>query len=303
MNFDSLFRWAADFGAGERLELICSEAPAPERGRRGWKPVRFPCCVAELDLHVVVELFALDVSEVAIHVDGCEHPEALTQRLEQWTTMLAMAGRELSQLPPGRARRPVLEADRMPTVERRAVLLLGRKYRRPDDAWRPDLLDTPQQRLRAALRELGAQPTEAGEAPGLGLQIVADGCESQGQCVRACPHRALGLSHEEVEYGVQRTRLTFDASLCDSCGRCVEFCDRDALSAAGPVALNALLDATPTVIADITTRRCERCRASFVSHDDERLCPVCAARQANPFGSSLPPEAIERLKRMRESGS
>lgn len=299
MSLDSLVSWAAHVGTGERIELICAESPDAERGHRSWKAVVTPGCVADLELHVVVELLALGVAKVGVRTEGCTHPEQLEARIAVWNSLLQLAGRELAEVPTGRRRREVLEAEQMPTVERRTILLLGRKHRRPDDAWMPDLLNTSHQRLRAALLELGAEPTELGEAAGLGLRIVANGCESQGQCVRACSHRALSLVHEAHSDDEQRTKLLFDPSLCDGCRRCIDFCDRDALSASGTTTLNDLIAAEPAPIADLSTRRCERCRTSFVPHDDERTCVVCEARWANPFGSSLPPEAIERLKRMR----
>lgn len=299
MSVDSLAKWAALIGGGERVEFVCAEAPEPERGHRAWKPVRVPGCVVGLQLHVPVEMLALGVAEVGVRVDGCARRAQLDERIELWNSLLQLAGRSLAEVPTGRRRRELLDAERMPTVERRTVLLLGKKHRRPDDAWRPDTLDTTQQRLRSALLELGAVPTEAGEAAGVGMQVVANGCEAQIQCVRACPNQALKLTHEQQGGDDQRTRLLFDASLCDGCGRCVDFCDRDALSFAGQTSLNDVVAATPSPIADFKTRRCERCRTAFVPKDDERACAVCEARWANPFGSSLPPEAIERLKRMR----
>ena len=304
MSLDSLITWAAHFGAGERIEFVCAEAPAPERGHRAWKLVQAPGCVADLPLEHPLELLALDVAEIGVRRELCEHRDRLDARLELWATLFAMADHELATPPSGKRKRAVMQAVNMPVVERRSLFGLGRKDPRPDDAWSPDTVDTSQQRLRAALRHLGAAPTEAGEAEGLGLAIVADGCRAAGQCVTACPHGALRLVHLPLADGSQQSDLTFDASLCDGCRRCIEFCDVPALSPAGSTSLNDLLLAAPTSIATLRTRRCERCRAPYTPEDeDATLCPVCAERRANPFGSSLPPEAIERLRRMREEGS
>lgn len=303
MSLDSLITWAAHFGEGERIEFACADAAGIERGHRGWQPVRAPGCVADLGLHVPLEMLALGVAEVGVRRDLCSHPDQLDPRLAQWDTLFEMAGHTVARPPSGRRRRTVMQAERMPTVERRSLFGMGRKDPRPEDAWTPELAATDQQRLRAALHRLGARPTDSGDADGVGWRIVADGCQARGQCVVACPHDALRLLHTSTGDVDQRSELTFDPSLCDGCGRCVEFCDVDALSSAAPTSFNDLL-AEPRLIATVSTRRCQRCRAAFVPDDaDATLCPVCAERRANPFGSTLPPEAIERLRRQREGGS
>lgn len=299
---DSLVTWARMFGRGERVEFHCASDDDAARGHRAWKPVRVPGCVADLGLHVPVELLALGVESIAVDSSGCADPERLVSRLDEWRALFALVGRELVEPEAGRRRREVLDAEAMPTVERRALFGLGRKEPTPEQAWAPDLAATDHQRLRAALRQLGAEPGEAGEAEGPGLLLTAHDCRAAGQCVTACPQGALRLVHTSEGEG-QRSELRFDVSLCNACGRCIEFCDYTALSSEGAASLNDLVSGRPVTIATVTTRRCERCRASFSPEDeDATLCPVCAERRANPFGSSLPPEAIERLKRLRDEG-
>ncbi|SDL32954.1 4Fe-4S dicluster domain-containing protein [Tessaracoccus oleiagri] len=298
MSLDSLVVWAAHSGAGERVELVCDEHPDPATGHRAWRPVRAPGCVADLPLHVPLELLALGVAEVAVRRDGCGSPEALDGWLVRCTTLAEMADRELAEPPDGRRRRDVLSASAMPTVERRSLFGLGRREPRPARAWSPDVRATEHQRLRAALRHLGAHSTDAGATDGVGWRLSADGCRASGQCVTACPNDALALVHSAGRDGVQRSELRFDPSLCNACGRCIEFCDAAALSAPGPATFNDLALATPSPIATVATRVCERCRAAFAPSDkDASLCPTCAARRANPFGSALPPEALARLQR------
>lgn len=300
MSLDSLVVWAAHSGAGERVELVCDEHPDPATGHRGWRPVRAPGCVADLPLHVPLELLALGVAGVGVRRDGCGSPKALDEWLSSCATLFAMAGRSLAEPPAGRRRREVLVAAGMPTVERRSLFGLGRREPRPARAWTPDVGATGHQRLRAALRQLDAIGHEAGAANGPGWLIVADGCRASGQCVTACPNDALSLEHVTGHDGVQRSTLRFDASLCDACGRCVEFCDAKALVPAGRATLNDLVLAVPQTIATVGTRVCERCRASFAPvSKDGALCLTCAARRANPFGSALPPEALARLQRTR----
>lgn len=296
MTFARLLEWAGRFGVGERVELVCAENPSPARGARGWQVVRTPSCLADLPLCVPLELLAVGVERVAVRTDGCKDPAALQRRLELWDALTTMAGRCIDRAADGRAKRDVLPADAMPTVERRSLFGFGRKHGRDADAWTPDTNATEQQRLRAVLRAMDASSEAVADVDGIGLQLVAVGCRAGGQCVAACPHDALAL----VPAAGGTTELRFDPSLCGGCRRCIHYCDAQALSATQLQPLGILVDGAPAPIATVDTARCERCKAPFVPDDDPTLCAVCAARRANPFGSSLPPEAIERLKRIAQ---
>lgn len=115
--------------------------------------------------------------------------------------------------------------------------------------------------------------------------------------MQVCPNDALTLTTSDGE-----STLTADPSLCDGCQQCIEFCDAEALTATGASTLADVIATEPVALATIHTRRCERCRAPFISSDGASLCPVCTAIRSNPFGSSLPPEAIARLARQRQAG-
>ena len=299
MSVDGVITWARLFGAGRVVELWSSDAPPPARGKRGAVPICWPGSLADAPLHLPLEMLALGVADVRIAPD-VDDDTALALRIEQWRTLFALAGRELGEPEPGKAKRDVLTAEAMPTVQRRSLFGLGGRTTEPSEpCWEPDLSATDHQRLRSALRELaGDQPRldMPDDAPGPGVQLAADGCTAQGQCVQACPQGALQLTHA----GTAST-LHLDVSLCDGCRRCIEFCDQRALTVEAPAPWSALLDDEPTPLATVATRTCERCRVAFHPEADETLCPVCAMRRENPFGSTLPPEAIERLRRMREN--
>lgn len=299
MNLTSLLTWARQFGAGRHVELACVEHRDLVRGARDAMVVRLPGCLVDAPLELPLELLALGVESVALRLDGCNAEAAARHfRVDRWDALLAMADRAFVEPRDGRAKRQVHAADAMPTVRRRTLFGLGRAPDAPaPDAWKPDGAATHQHRLRAVLQQLGAHTTpEAQELPGTGLVLTAQGCRAGGQCVQACPNDALTLATVDGE-----STLTMDPSLCDGCGRCIEFCDADALTATGVTTLADLLPAEPAPLATLHTRRCERCRAPFTPADDATLCPVCAAVRSNPFGSSLPPEAIARLARQRRA--
>lgn len=297
MSVDGVITWARLFGAGRVVELWSSDVPPPARGQRGAVPICWPGSLADAPLHLPLEMLALGVADVRIAPDPAD--TALESRIEQWRTLFALVGRELGEPEPGKAKRDVLSAEAMPTVQRRSLFGLGGRTAEPaEPTWEPDRTQTEHQRLRSALRELaGDQPLVEvpDDAPGPGVQLAADGCTAQGQCVQACPQGALQLTHTDAA-----STLHFDVSLCDGCRRCIEFCDQRALTVEAPASWSTLLGGEPAPLTTVVTRTCERCRVAFHPEADETLCPVCAMRRANPFGSTLPPEAIERLRRMRE---
>lgn len=299
MNLTSLSTWARQFGTGRHVELACAEHPDLIRGARDVMVVRLPGCLVDAPLELPLELLALGVESIALRIDGCDAAEATRHfRVDRWDALLAMVGHGFVAPRGGRAKRQVHAADAMPTVRRRTLFGLGRAPDAPPaDAWRPDVAATHQQRLRAVLQHLGASSVpEAEELPGTGVVLAAAGCRAGGQCVQVCPNDALTLTTVDGE-----STLTTDPSLCDGCGRCIDFCDADALTAAGVTTLADLLPTEPVTLATLRTRRCERCRAPFTPDDDTTLCTVCTAIRSNPFGSSLPPEAIARLARQRRA--
>ncbi|WP_296135953.1 NADH-quinone oxidoreductase subunit I [uncultured Tessaracoccus sp.] len=299
MTLASLLTWAGLQGRGARLELACAEHPDPRRGARGWTLVAGPGCVADWPDAVVAELFALGVRAISVRADGCAAPERLADRLERWRVPLELAGRRIDTPAPGRSRRVVRDGAAMPTVARRTLLGLGRRQD-PDDGatWRPDTAGTDHRRLVAALERLGAEPGPAGEAPGPGLLLRAPTCSVAGQCVVACPEDALRLTTEG-----DVTRLEFDLQRCSGCGDCLRYCNTAAIRSEGPASWNTLLSAPVTTLATRRTRVCERCRTRFVPDGEARLCPVCTERRARPFGTSLPPEALARLRPRRDDGA
>lgn len=297
MRLESLAAWASGPGRGERVELVCDEHPDPARGARGWCVVAAPGCLTDLPLAVPFELLACGVARVALRWDGCARPEEGEGCRRDWEWLACAAHIELEEPSVGRARREVWSARGMPTLERRGLLGLGRRAATATQQWRPDTSATWHLRLRSVLRELGASAPEALDTedfsrPGIGIDLRADGCIASGQCVQACPNEALTLR----AVGSTST-LSFDPSACDGCRRCIDFCDANALVAQGRLPWSVLLAEGESLLAQTRTVRCERCRSAFVPTSNPHLCAVCEARRANPFGSSLPPEAIARLAR------
>lgn len=132
-------------------------------------------------------------------------------------------------------------------------------------------------------------PAAAASVASPALALRSDGCTACGTCVKACPTEVLALRRDGADGA-----LEFDAVGCIGCSACIELCPVDALSAPGPLPWGELLErsAGATTLEEFTTRRCERCHDEFAGTGT--LCPVCAARRSNPFGSMLPPGFTRR---------
>lgn len=276
----SLQVWATRH-PGARLRLSCAESDA--RAVEGETAVRLRTCLADVPLALGFELLDAGAESVALDVAGCTSPAG-----QRWSTRMMALAQAL-----GLAERVVaasggdpvepLDADAMPVLQRRSLLGIGAaagEVAPPVDA-RSD-----QRRLRDVARKLG-RPEGRGPL-GDALRIVARGCRANGVCVQVCPEDAITLSD-----GV----LAYDPSLCTGCGACLESCDNDSLISAGPLPWTSLLSA-PVILEDLgALTTCARCRDEFKATDGETLCPTCAFRQANPFGSHLPPGALAAMRR------
>jgi ferredoxin len=120
------------------------------------------------------------------------------------------------------------------------------------------------------------------------LALAAEGCTACGVCVRACPHGALNLAaHDGADV------LTHTPDLCRGEGACLALCPPGALTSAGPLSFGQLLDAAPTVIAEVATAACAGCGAGHPTGDGA-LCPACAFRTEHPFGAAPPPALARR---------
>ncbi|MFB9955869.1 ATP-binding protein [Cellulomonas denverensis] len=115
-------------------------------------------------------------------------------------------------------------------------------------------------------------------------ELVADDCTACGVCARSCPEHALALV---VDPDGGPARLHQAPLSCTDCGICVAICPAGALHRAGVLAPGDRTGTRELAVLPVTT--CRRCRAavavSVVSGDG--LCPVCAERRRNPFGSTL----------------
>lgn len=287
-----LLTWAATAGAGRAVELICAHVEVAEPAAADSVVVRLGQCLSVTPLALPVELLVRGVALVVVRADACSDA---TEASEHWAGLaeaFGLTGLVVHRDRPDAAPGPVVDADALPTVTRRGLLGLLRPAEGADPE--PPHERTPHQRLRAAVAALvgPVQPDAAATGPdGVGLLLDAPACDLAGVCVQACPEDAL-----EISSRARQATLVLDVGACSGCGTCLEVCPTDALGVVGPAPWSHLLSGEHRVVAEVTHTACERCGVHFRARTAENLCPACAFRRANPFGSALPDQVRAMLR-------
>lgn len=304
-----LLRWLGAHDPVPRLLLTCPDPHVP-RVERGTVIVRAHRCLGECDIGLPAQLLVSGVGQVltAPCVAAQERVAAWQQQLHDVHTFHA----------PRRGRRPaeVLVLGQVP-LPRRALLGLstrGTLDLSHDDASRtltavrmlqdqgratvarsPSPDAPPHQTAGAAT---GPTTVAAGSADRMveraaAAGLTVDGCTACGVCVRACPHDALTLEHD-----ADTSTLTHLTEACRSEHLCVALCPVDAFTVTGHHSLASVLEEPARVLATVATSPCERCGARHPTTEGP-LCPACRFREANAFGSALPPGVAEKLTDLR----
>lgn len=303
--------WLTTRDEGLELELACAEHPSPQRGPRNRLVARLPECAAELPDHVWLEFLTCGVARLRLRLDGCARAGTTGEHLARLARLLTALGHEgriqvTTEAPAGRAREVLLVEH--PPVSRRQLLMLGGH---PALRAGPDPSLRPHERFVEAVRRL--RPIPAGEPvlaedawSGPGVVLQGPDCTLCGMCVRTCPTDALtildlGPSTADSAGAPHVFRLGQRPSRCDGCLACVDACPVNTLAVVRTWGASALYDDEPQPIVDVMARRCRRCGSQVPSAApadgaaSEVLCAACGFRRQNPFGSSLPPEALSRL--------
>lgn len=268
------------------LELRCVEA-APSKTLMDGEAVRLTGCLADADLAGLAELVGATAA-LGLRLDLCGGEEAPTAVVSLAEFLAAAGVGDRLLLVDGEAPRddpaPELDVRRLPPRRRG---LVGWFLPSSDDP-----VDDAQEHRGTVgtLREvLGDElPAAAATVASPALALRSGGCTACGTCVKACPTGVLALRRDGADGA-----LEFEALGCIGCSACIDLCPVDALSAPGPLPWGELLGrAGGVTLEEFTTLRCERCHDEFAGGGS--LCPVCAARRSNPFGSMLPPGFTRR---------
>lgn len=291
------------------VELACAAHPQAEQGPGQSSAVlRTKGCLAALGPAAYVSLFALGVSHLVLRLDACANCP-LGQAQPEIERSLA-AGCRMAAPESAAAERATLVRQIRPDWPQRRITAVTRPARSRRDFFKSfTAVGTPSPRVkqltaddaptadkplpRERRRLLAAWellPGDARPMPDTAVleslsfaQLTANAsCTACGVCERVCPTGALQLEVDETD----RYQLTFNARNCVDCGLCLTLCEPNALQRHAPTADHLLAD-QPAILRQGQLTHCRRCNAGFASSNQTDLCPVCAFRAQNPFGSYM----------------
>ena len=319
----AVLRWVRLAPDPVAVRLVCADGPGRLSTGRDVVAVRLPGCVHELPVSGYLELALAGATAVTLVAGACCAHDDEPAPLVDARTLLASHERRVTlavEAAPRRGLRrshPVPAATALP-LPRRALLAPMLLTHLP---YRPH---TERERLLAVLEELGepaphlvpatprtpgtpqshdepvvaagdAPAADLGEshlasAPPAGALLSATGCTACAVCVKGCPTGALAVDGDPPVL-----TLTQDASRCTDCGECVRLCPEHALERVRSLTWQDLRERAVLPLATVDTVPCARCGQPVpADRVDHGLCPVCAYRRKNPFGSTLPPSLSQR---------
>lgn len=283
-----LLRWLATHDLPRQMVLLCSHTEVPG-GESDQVLVQVPGCLADASIALPAQVLAWGVPEVAVL--PCQEARAAVEaRLQQWLETITNSLVRLAEPPRRRLRLrgpEVLQLEAIP-VSRRALLGLGSTDGSPLDLDADETARTLHALRLLADRGMAAPTVSPAQdrlppEPSPARQLLVDACTACGVCVRACPHDALRLLHDD---GV--SLLLHAQSACRGELACMEFCPVAAITDAGPIPLLQLWDEPEAELTAVASTQCPRCRTRHTGAPDS-YCPTCEFRTSNVFGSALPP--------------
>jgi ferredoxin len=285
----------------QRIEVACSQHPAPESGARGVDAVVTTSgCLAALGPSAYAGLIALGVEQVSARLDACAAcplaaHEALIRQEIAGAQALPGVGLRVDAAPvvDKPVKRPVYDVKNPPVSRRGLLSLVTGQVTRADDLLprdAPQVEDgrsAPRERRRLlnTLRHLPQpDPLAPVPLPGIAFLKPSGDCTACEVCARVCPTGAL-----MIEKDTDRFRLRFRVGQCTGCNLCVDLCDANALAWDDSAAsVSEILDPEPINLHVNSLHKCKKCGARFAGEPDNGFCPVCAFRRKNPFAAVLP---------------
>jgi energy-converting hydrogenase A subunit P len=296
------------------VELACPRHPAPQQGvNENANVIRTKTCLAAFGTSRYLQLL-IRVPQLFVRTDACAECElgrvraAITQAAESARSVLAARGEAeqlilITEKPNATAKTRAIYDTKNPPVSRRDLFrvfvaegskVAARALDSADESATGNVPPLERRRLINVLRQF--VPIEMPEwqsvpASNLGLVRLAadDKCTACGICVRTCPTGAMKFESENNSY-----RLTVSPAQCTNCGVCIDLCEPKSLRHDGVPTFGQLLGVEPQVLRAGGLKECWRCKQKFADHIEGNLCPICAYRKANPFGSRIPANIAKR---------
>lgn len=285
---DKLLKRVAQHTDTSRLELACAYRSTPKIMADPQATLFVaPRCLAALSLSTYVELANQGVTHLSVRGDACadcpigqlaaQIQETAANAQQLTASHPVMTIDVITELPADSPPVRSIQDTNQHRVSRRGLFQMFTQVNETQAAEShesayPPTLPPEHQRLLTALESRPDAPSTWASS------LTVDGdCSACQVCVRICPTRALVM-----EVGRKTFRLSLDAAYCTGCGLCTAGCPENVLY----VDTQAEPDTTAMTMLTVgEIRECKRCKTIFSGGSD--LCPACAFRRKNPFGSRM----------------
>ena len=290
------------------VEIACAPHPDVTKGDgRVDAVIRTNGCLAALGTSAYLGLAALGVQHVRVRLDACDACPLAMLRPQIERTMqaahdlLTAAQRPAALVVAPLARqakaRPVYSTRNPPVSRRGFFQALARQSRSaaeeiapPDEAQLSEDERVPRERRRLirALRRISPPAQAAVPGAGFARMSVSNACTACSVCARVCPTGALVMRQNEEQF-----ELSLNSASCMNCGLCITLCEAGALQPDEAPTFAALLVNQEEVLYRGKLQRCRKCRSLFAGQPADGLCPMCAYRKRNPFGTRPPVDTFK----------
>lgn len=294
----------------DSVELLCQENEQKDIGvEEASTGVSFKGCLASLGAGTLMTIFSLGIKKAYIRLDACHTCK--------WNELKPTIEKQAAQ-----AKKMLVAWNQSESL----VLIdhLDETYDRP--CWdahnaplsRRDLFRLATRQGKAALAQAVEHSNHKSRLPGRdrrrvinsihqfpkpekSLKLfnedtfanlsVSDTCTACGTCARACPTDAITFSIDKEE---KQFQLSFNPKSCIACELCVHVCLPSSITMLKSITLQKVFyKEKEIVLRKGSLDQCEKCKSFYASKPDTYVCPTCASRRKNPFGSIVPP-GLER---------
>jgi len=289
----------------KRIEVVCEQHPDAEKGFGDTTGLRVRGCLAGLGVGTYMILAALGLETIIVRSDACggcawetlrdileSQVRQARQLLAHWNKEQILLWQPVVERP---IDRPLWNVDNPPLSRRdlfrlaahQGQLAIARAIENSPSSSKI-YLNRDRLRMLGAVQHLPEydRSTDSFVEMGFVWLSISDACTACGVCGRACPTGGLCFEKNENE---KTFKITFSARKCIGCELCTHICAPEAIGRQSPPTFDQIFGAEIVILREGNLARCENCKTHYVVKTNTHLCPQCEFRNANPFGSMLPP--------------